>query len=619
MRKHTPLTQRAPINAGFDALDLGCNMDEGSPSGRVFGFDSEFLMSGRANHPEDVQSVQFSFGDPDGAVVLEDAGALKAWLHNHKHVKAVYGFVVLPDLASIGEWIGDEHVSYRERGSQLIGRIKFSGADITVYDARPLLQNFGLRRLEDCGRLVGYPKRAKPAWLGLRGWESEKEHQDFIEYAKADAVISSLIVSWLKEHFGADPAEHASAGTLAGKLFALPRRLSRLKKTVHLSPLEHAVKGICFAGRSEGFVTGFTPNVVYNDIKSLYPVSLVATRALGLIGAERCDPGDLSVDLALDNPNYGWIDGSFETHNDLWGLPLRGTNNFYATGKVQGLYHTFDIAAAKAEILHVTHAYKPIFAAAMPDAHNAYRDMLVKRLDGAMDEDEKRFSKAVLNSLTGKLGQSHPISTTSNFFAYSTVLAHSHLVMSQLFDRCPSKVLAMDTDSIFSATDMSGKRFEISGLPLTVEAKGKGDLAFFRSKNYILQGEGEPVYGRHGWLYFIEDFFKLMDGPIEILTRADIKHTLLTRQFEAKKMAKGRWRTKPVTLDLPKIKALLSADLKRDRLSYDSYQLLLDHKNMDSRAWRYEDIMSMDRGDDPLSAASMSAAQLNARLGALHV
>lgn len=81
-------------------------------------------------------------------------------------------------------------------------------------------------------------------------------------------------------------------------------------------------------------------------------------------------------------------------------------------------------------------------------------------------------------------------------------------------------------------------------------------------------------------------------------------------------MAKGRWRTKPVTLDLPKIKALLSADLKRDRPSYDSYQLLLDHKNMDSIAWHYEDIMSMDRGNDPLSAASMNATQLNARLEA---
>ena len=577
-------------------------------------FDSEFLMSGRANHPEDLQSVQFSFGTPESSVVLETPEALKTWLHNHKHTKVCYGFVVHPDLGSVGEWIGAEHVSYRSRGSQLVGTIRYGGTNITVYDARPLLQNFGLRRLEDCGKIVGYPKLHKPDWLGLRCWESEKEHQDFIEYAKADAVISSLIVSWLKDHFGADPSVHASAGTLAGKLFSLPRRLSRLKKTVRLSPLERVVKDGCFAGRSEGFVTGYTPNAVYNDVKSLYPVCLVATGALGVMGAEPCDPRDLSVDRALDNPNYGWIEGVFETYNDMWGLPLRGTNNFYATGRVQGLYHTFDLAAAKAEVLYVAHAYRPTFATVMPDAHDAYRDMLMRRLDGSMSEDEKRFSKAVLNSLTGKLGQSHPISTTSNFFAYSTVLAHSHLVMSQLFDRCPSKILAMDTDSIFSTSDMTGQHFTISGLPLFVEAKGKGDLAFFRSKNYILKGEGEPVYGRHGWLYFLEDFFKLLDGPSEILTRADIKHTLLTRQREAQKMARGRWRTKPVTLELPKIKALLWADLKRNRQTYDSYQLLLDHKNRDSTAWRYEDIMSMDLGNDPLSAMQMRAKQLLALL-----
>jgi len=572
-------------------------------------------MSGRANAPEDVHSVQFSFGSgsPEDTVVLEDAESLKSWLHNHKRLKVVYGFVVLPDLGSVEEWLGGG-VSYRTRGSQLIGRIRYGGADITVYDSRPLLQNFGLRRLEDCGRLVGYPKLSKPAWLGLRGWESEKEHNDFIEYARGDAIISSLIVSWLKEHFGADPAVHASAGTLAGKQFSLPRRLKRLKKTVRLSPLERAVKGICFAGRSEGFVTGFTPNTVYNDVKSLYPVSLVATRSLGLIGAEHCDPQDLSIDRSLDNPYYGWIEGVFESNNDLWGLPLRGTNNFYATGRIQGLYHTFDLAASKAKVLHVAHAYRPVFASVMPLAHETYRDMLMRRLEGPISEDEKRFSKAVLNSLSGKLGQSHPISSTSNFFAYSTILAHSHLIMSTLFDRCPSKILAMDTDSIFSASDMTGKHFEIAGLPLYVDAKGKGDLAFFRSKTYILKGEGEPVYGRHGWLYFLEDFLKLPDGPTEILTRGDIKHTLLSRQKEAQKMAKGRWRTKPVTLDLPKIKSLLTADSKRARQSYDSYQLLLEHKNADSAAWCYEDIMCMDIGNDPLSSMQLKASSLHYKM-----
>jgi len=560
--------------------------------------DSEFLMSGRVKAPEDVHSVQFSFGSPDSTVVLESAGALKEWLRAHRRLKIVYGFVVLCDLASVEEWLGEGHVSYRYRGSQLIGKIKYGGANVTVYDARPLLQNFGLRRLEDCGRLLGVPKYAKPEWLGLRGWVDEREYAQFLAYAKQDAIISSLIVSWLKEKFGADPALHASAGTLARDEFHLSKRLIRIKKTVVLSPLERMVKNACYAGRSEGFTVGFTPNVVYNDVSSLYPVSLVTTRALHIIDAVPCDTSDLQIDQDVNNKRFGWLEGIFETDNDLWGLPLKGRNNFYANGVIQGFYHTFDLASAKAKIVKIAHAYKPLFVPILK-RHKKYCDMLIRRLEGSMSFEEKMFAKAVLNSLTGKLGQSHPIARTSTFFAYSTVLAHSHLIMSKLFDRCSSKVLGMDTDSIFTSEDMSGKHFELTdgevSIPLRVDVKGKGDLAFFRSKNYILKPrDGEMVYGRHGWLYFLEDYFKLFDGTLtELYTRKDIKHTLLTREREARKMAKGRWRTKPVKLGLSEIKDLLKADVKRDRSSYDSYQLVIDRKNIDSKSWCYEDLMSV--------------------------
>jgi hypothetical protein len=216
-----------------------------------------------------------------------------------------------------------------------------------------------------------------------------------------------------------------------------------------------------------------------------------------------------------------------------------------------------------------------------------------------MSKEEKMLAKAVLNSLTGKLGQSHPIATTSNFFAYNTVLAHSHFIMSKLFDKCPTQVLAMDTDSIFSQSNMKGKYFELTdgehSIPIKMDVKGWGDLAFFRSKNYIMKTpDGDYVYGRHGWTYFLEDFLKLFEGNItELTTRKDIKHTLLTREREALKMAKGRWRTKVVTLDLEKIKTLLSADIKRKRVSYDSYGLVMQRKNLSSLAWNYEEIMRM--------------------------
>jgi len=171
--------------------------------------------------------------------------------------------------------------------------------------------------------------------------------------------------------------------------------------------------------------------------------------------------------------------------------------------------------------------------------------------------------------------------------------------MSLLFDKCPSEVLAMDTDSIFSHSDMSGKWFEVTDgeytIPINIGVKGKGDLTFFRSKRYILKGK-ETVFGAHGWRYFLEDYLKMFNGDItELTTRMDIKHTLMTRTREALKMAKGRWRTKPVTLDLEKLKELLTADVKRKRATYDSYQLVMEHKSIPSEAWNYEELLSMEQ------------------------
>ncbi len=170
--------------------------------------------------------------------------------------------------------------------------------------------------------------------------------------------------------------------------------------------------------------------------------------------------------------------------------------------------------------------------------------------------------------------------------------------MSRLFDKCTGRIYAMDTDSIFTEEDMAGKHFELSdgehSIPVVMDVKGKGDLSFFRAKTYILKGEGESAVGRHGWQYFYEDFLKLADGSItELRTRQDIKHTLFTKQIEALSMARGRWRTKPVLLDLPKIKSLLKADTKRNRINSDSYGLVIEHKNQPSEPWLYENFIAL--------------------------
>jgi hypothetical protein len=558
-----------------------------------WGIDSEFLMSGRINEPSDVHSIQFSDGTPQNTFFIDSADALKQWLYNHHRIKVLYGFVVLPDLGSMEEWLGKNCVSYRKRGSQTVGRIKYRSFDAAVYDTHPLLQGFGIRKLADAGDLINYPKLDKPEFLGKRRWENEAEYKQFVDYANSDAIITSRIVQWLYNNFNADPQRHASAGTLARDAFDLPKRLSQQKKTVILSPLEAIVKANCYAGRSEGFRVGYMPNSIYNDVASLYPCSLSVTHALEIVGVRPCNPSELSLD-GLDTLDYGWMLGTFESKNDYWGIPLRGRNNFYATGTITGFFHTFDLMASKAKIKFISQAYKPVFQSSL--LHSNFVKQTLDRVEGRLKGTDKMYAKAVLNSLTGKLGQSHPISTRSNFYAYSTVLAHSHAIMSQLFDRCTTEKLAMDTDSIFSYNNMAGKWLELDegeySIPIIISVVARGNLSFFRSKNYIMKTEDGFAVGRQGWVYFVEDFKKLHDGTLtELLTRQDIKHTLLTRTREALKMAKGRWRTKPVVLTLEKIKELLQADPKRERTTRDSYGLVMEHKSSPSHAWQYEDLL----------------------------
>jgi hypothetical protein len=576
-----------------------------------WGFDSEFLQSGRANRPEDTQLVQFSNGER--VFVIERSEDLKRWFNNHHHVKHMYSFVLLPELGSLVSWLGKEHVKAKYLGAQLQAHVTYRGFNCWFYDTRPLLNSFGLYKLEDCGQVVGVPKLDRPSWLGLRQAQTEHEHQEFVKYAGQDALITSKIAQWLFENFGIDAANVATSGTWSKHEFRLPKRLALRKKTTIVPPLERMVKNICYAGRSECFVSGFTSNVVYNDCKSLYPTSIAATRALQITGAVPCGIDEVVIG---DEHRFGWLEGTFETSNDMWGLPLRGKNNFYATDVISGLYHSFDLAAAKARPRFTARAFKPVFSGDI-SMHNKYVDLLVRRLDGEMTDIEKMGAKALLNSTYGKLGQAIPVvAPTSNFFAFSTILAHSHFTMSRLFDKCLSTIIGTDTDSIFTTSDMSGKLFDLSdgeqSIPVILDVKGRGDLVYFRSKNYILLTKEQQaqlrkneridgvVFGRHGWQYFKEDFFKLFDGTVtELHTRKDIKHTLATREKEALQLEIGRWRTRPETLDLLRLRELLRADTKRSRSTYDSYELVMQRKSCQSKSWAMNDIIDMQ--DDILA------------------
>jgi hypothetical protein len=562
------------------------------------GFDCEFLPTGRTGDAESVHSVQFSDGFNDHHF-LESPQALKIYLRGRaRTLKEIFGFNILCDLGAIKEWLPSGSVEVTPYRGKLIGKIRYGSTRIKAYDTMPLLVNFGLRRLADVGDVVNVAKLDKPPFLGLRKWETPTEYEAFKQYALTDAIITSRATRWLIEQNGCDPRQHASAGSLAADYFQFPKRHRRVKGRIQMSPIERATAQSTYAGRSEMFTTGYTPYAVYNDVKSLYPCSIFATRALCIDGVQPCEPDDLSISSDLNETRFGWLVGCFETKKKMWGLPIRAKQITYVIGKVTGLFHTFDLAAAKAKSLWIAKAYKPTFDPSRNTIQNRFDKMLLDRVEGKLNDQNARYSKAVLNSTYGKLGQSHPEASTTNYPAFSTILAHSHLIMSTLFDRCPTPILGMDTDSIFSATDMSGKYGDLTDgeltLPIIMEVKGKGELASFRAKTYMMRVKGKPirVYGRHAWHYFIEDYFKLWANPeFPFTTRIEVKHTLKTRQKAALKLPLGFWAEKPVELTRDKIRELLKADLKRARVSYNSFSLFEQRKSQPSEPYVLDDIL----------------------------
>lgn len=562
------------------------------------GFDSEFLPTGHSGDPASVHSVQFSDGLNDHHFI-ESPEDLKRFLHNRREIlKEIFGFNMLCDLGAIKEWLPSGSVEVVPYRGKLVGKIHYGSTRVRAYDTMPLLVNFGLRRLADVGDVVEVAKMNKPPFLGLRKWEIPSEYETFKQYALTDAIITSRATKWLIEENGCDPRVHASAGSLSADYFSFPKRHSRIHARILMPPIERAIAQNTAAGRSEMFVTGYTPQAFYNDVKSLYPCSIFATRALTISGVEPCEPDDLTLNPDLNETRFGWLVGCFETHNSMWGLPIVARQVTYVVGKVTGMFHTFDLAASRAKPLWIAKAYRPTYDRNRQPAQQRFDTMLLKRIDGKVDERESRYAKAVLNSTYGKLGQSHPEALTTNYPAFSTILAHSHAVMSTLFDHCPTPILGMDTDSVFSATDMSGTHGDLTNgelsLPIIMEVKGKGELASFRAKTYMIREEGKPirVYGRHAWHYFIEDYFKLWEYPdFPFMTRIDVKHTLKTRQKAALKLPLGFWSEKPVSLTRDKVSELLKADLKRARRTYDSYTLFEHRKSEPSQSYVMEDLL----------------------------
>jgi len=640
--------------------------------------DSEFLMSGRKARASDLHSIQFSNGID--STFIENKSQLRRFFARHNWIKKMYAFSLDVEAGSLRTMLGESYHSHDEANK--LGAVKFNkimnrkicevilpelGFHCIIYDIQQLCHNLGFRTLKSLGKYLGFPKDERPDWLGVRKWQTLEEKEVFIRYALRDAEITSKAARMLNEVWNIDPEKHASVGTVAKEVFCFPPRLKGKKNSsstriphplgigfsifggvrngvIVVPPLEDKVRRSTFGGRSECFKTGFVKGVYYNDVKSLYPSSMLATRCLQITGAKKCKLSELDV-TGQRADAYGWIDGDFQTDNELWGLPRRAKNNIYMTGTFAGFYHTFDLAAAKAKIIYARHCFRPVWNL---DAkyHEKLAEMFFNRLSGKLSKEENIYAKAVMNSASGKLGQgtsysrgakrngSYPAST-SNFFAYNTLLAHSHYTMSRLYDLCVTSrgkpIIYTDTDSIMTTADLSGTHFYYSDgvrdIPITLDVKAHGDLSLFRSKRYILDtsvdadGYSKDGFAAHGWRYGRDSFLALRYGNIDKLeTRIQIKSTPHTKTKEAQKMELGRWYNKPVTLTKEDITRLLSADTKRNRgraddsgsssSCYDSYKLVSEGRSIDSKAWTDENEYEIPEAMDPESYDEQQFSEL---------
>lgn len=446
--------------------------------------------------------------------------------------------------------------------------------------------------------LYGDPSLYKPEmpmeWFGKRKPETSEEWALLDDRVRQDAYVTAKAVEYLESKLLKALIEEPSVtkyhswGGVAREVFHFPKLHETIGRDVCIPYKDVLIHDqATFAGRSECFSIGQLPPCYYEDVASLYPIAVIATDALRLQKVVYMS----EEDLAEPYKPYAWLNGVFESQNDLWGLPVRTIDRtYYVTGVVTGLFNTLDLEAAKAKTLKVTWGLKPIFNEAR-DMHEKYAELLSKKLEKRFSDNvEKDASKEVLNATSGNLGQAIPKpSIRSNFPAYNALVAEGHLIMSRLFDLSP-KPHYIDTDSLFVEKKFEGKMFEVSDVeqkltfPVVLEEKGYGEQPrVFRSKHYYLN---EKSVGFHAIHIDYEDWLRIAQTlPDYEAVSSQIRGTFLTRSSRAKVLQIGRWYEDQLDLDLDRLEEMFNADNKRHRASYDSYSLCRAGRCIGSRAW----------------------------------
>lgn len=629
-----------------------------------WGLDSEASARGTVRQWGDIHSVQVcsSLGEHTGKVFYNAEG-FKNWYNGRQRKyqpKIFYAFTLPFEYGSLMAWellrASDEkgRLPWQHWTDKPINLfyIQIKKTRIPVFDVRVLFHQlkYGRGFLTSLHKLANYLsdyyhedihklKTPLGADFGKRAPNMMKGEIPYFEkYGIRDAFIvakagewlhSNIIEKWL--HGKVDITRLFSWGTVSRHYFDLPEinQVKRFgyKTIVEFPNLWHQkIFGCTYAGRSEAFRTGNVGKQFYNDVGSLYPLAMVKSQCM-LIRSVEDVTSDVNKDVLLGKASwekfyectsipYGWLLGDFEVNDDLWALPLKvGETNWYVKGEfLNGLYNVLDLQASNAEIVKVHRVIVPIFEKSFAEQMGKFEELTkVKLFDEYESQIDKFCIKNTLNSTSGILGKSHPtFAAYTNIPAYNTLLAQSHLFMSQLFHKYHSEqhpISYTDTDSFFwdqpVGTEDEDKVIRdcepyptlpfqtLDTVPLRVGVRAVScseGAVIFRGKLYYMN-EGADKQAFAGWKPFPKFFEEIVKKkPLEYYVERQVSRKWRTRDRKAVVLRVGRWFITREYWNLKKLKFIFRADTKRIRPTYDSYQLFLDNDSASSHAPTTEDV-----------------------------
>lgn len=549
-----------------------------------WGFDSEFNIAKR-------KVISLQYWRPGKSYFITSLSELKDFYALEKP-KLIFGFKLDNDIGALELFTGDQ-CSKLMSGQQLIAWHK--GHEYR--DLKHYANHMGLFSLARVGEYLNVHKLDREALSGIAIGEGKEIAQDFIDYAMRDAEITYKLAEYILKTFNySNPRDLYTPAGFSVKSMGIPNTYKKINGKLNI-PKEHSIirYNSTYAGRSECFINGYLENYSYLDVASLYPTATLISKVLNIKDIIECDPSDINLSDPLNYDNYGWVYGTFQSDKDIWGIPRRYklNNNFkqirYGTGISQGFYHSHDLLSANAKAIKITKAYKPVFTDRL--CTQKYEDLYFKKINKKYkDESEKLLTKIILNSLTGKLAQNHPVPAPyCNYPAYNTIVATSHLIMSNIMDLIPHNLIAgMDTDSVFvpDYIDLKGELFNVDSYPIILDVKHEPeDLIYFRAKQYLYKSG--DVYASHGWRYRRDEFkqlWKVIMNNETINVTKEIRRTLHTREKDALDLPLGWWLNSYRIKDQNDLIVLTRADKKRKREDYNSYLLAQEHEYSTSKS-----------------------------------